>query len=321
MPYQPDFLKTPVPLPAIKGRLSREIAPLLNGSGHVLDYKHHSVVVNKRRGFAFYSASNINGKTWKKIERSGSFKKDKKIAVEHQWGNELYDAIKGTSGRPNDFEEGHLTSFQEVLWGTSAEIKKAAADTFYFPNCVPQHERVNSGLWRSLEQYVLKKETVDHELKVSVFTGPVLSDKDPYYIQKVNDKLIQVPCAFWKVIYYNNSKGLNAVGFMMAHKQLLLDDGTVTYGKSTVRGAHAAATPEQENYFMDYDNSKVYQVKVEFIQQESQLQFMLNNVTLPFQQETKRDLLYKRIDVSRTRGATRTTTRTDLDYDIQGISL
>jgi endonuclease G, mitochondrial len=321
MPYQENFLTTPVPLPVISGPLIKHIAPLLNGSGHVLHYKHHSVVVNKKRGLAFYSASNINGKTWKKIDRSGSFKKDKKIAPDHQWGDELYDAIKGTSGRPNDFEEGHLTSFQEVLWGTAAEIKKAAADTFYFPNCVPQHERVNSGLWRSLEQYVLKKETVDNELKVSVFTGPVLSDKDPYYIQKINGTLIQIPCAFWKVIYYNNSKGLNAVGFMMAHKKLLLDDGTVTYGKSTVRGLRAPVAADQENYFMDYDNSKIYQVKVEFIQKETDLKFMLNNVTLPFTEETKRDLLYKRIDVSRTRGAARATTGGDLDYDIQGISL
>ena len=208
MAYNPNFINgMPVKLPAIPARQRKYIAPLLNGKGHLINYTHHSVVMNKKRRFAFFSASNISGKDWKILDRKGSFKKDTRaIAANYQLGDELYSAIQAKGFRPNDFEQGHLTSFQEILWGkTIAERKKAASDTFYFTNCVPQHERVNSGLWRSLEQYVLKTQTVAHDLKVTVITGPVLSDNDPFYIQRINGEYIKIPCVFWKVIYYPQS--------------------------------------------------------------------------------------------------------------------
>ncbi len=265
MGYDKNFITgKPLTLPEIKGTLKNKIAPLLHSTGHVIDYSHHSVVMNKERKFAFYAASNINRKKWKAITRKGNFKKDDTaVSPDHQLGNELYDAIVAKGLRPNDFEQGHLTSFQEVLWGSAAEKKKAANDTFYFTNCVPQHERVNSGLWRSLEQYILKSETVQHGLKVNVITGPVHSNKDPYYIEKINGAFIKIPCLFWKVIYYPNNNGLNAVGFMMSHKQLLLQDGTVTFNKGKVK--EMMMPKPAEDVFMDFNYNNVYQVKVAFI--------------------------------------------------------
>jgi endonuclease G len=323
MAYEETFIDgTIVPLPKIPANRHDELAKLSNGSGHVIDYLRHSVVMNKKRRLAFYSASNILGTQWKKIERTGDFKKDiNAIAASHQLGEELYDNIQATSARPNDFEQGHLTSFQEVLWGkTDKERKKAAADTFFYTNCVPQHERVNSGLWRSLEQYILKTETVQHGLKVSVITGPLLSDKDPFYIEKVDGSFIQIPCVFWKVIYYPNNHGLNAVGFMMSHKNLIIDEGTATFDKGAVRTA--ALRREAEDFFNDYKHDSVYQVKVEFIQRETGLEFMLDNVRLPFQQETKRDVLYKRIEVARALRNMRAPMKTGaLDFQLQNIIL
>jgi len=287
----------------------------------VIDYLRHSVVMNKRRRLAFYSASNIDGNQWKKIDRSGDFKKhDAVIDPKFQLGRELYDAISGTASRPNDFEQGHLTSFQEVLWGfDDEERKQAAADTFFYTNCVPQHERVNSGLWRSLEQYILKTETVQHGLKVSVITGPLLSGKDPWYIEKVEGKFVQIPSVFWKVIYYPNANGLNAVGFMMSHKQLILRDGTVTFDKEAVLAGRARA--QAEDFFMDYKYDSIYQVKVEFIQQETGLGFMLDNVLLPFHEDAKRDIIYKRIEVARTATARPSLAQADLDYKLEGLVL
>src|SRR5678816_1980862 len=109
MPYNKDFIpgKT-VELPTIPSPLRNDIAPLLNGTGHVIDYAHHSVVLNKKRKFAFYSASNIDGKSWKAIIRKGDFAKDQTaVSPDHQLGQELYDAIKAKGLRPNDFEQGH----------------------------------------------------------------------------------------------------------------------------------------------------------------------------------------------------------------------
>jgi endonuclease G len=322
MPYDKNFITgKPVDLPAIKGKLKSKIAPLLNGSGHVIDYLHHSVVINKERKFAFYAASNINGQSWEAIERKGIFKKDENAILPiYQLGKELYDAIRAKGFSPNDFEQGHLASFQEVLWGTAAERKKAAADTFYYTNCVPQHERVNSGLWRSLEQYVLKTETVKHGLKVNVLTGPLLLNNDPYYIEKVNGEYVKIPCVFWKIIYYPNDSGLNAVGFMMSHKQLLLKDGTVTYDKGKVKESKIKEVTE--DLFMDYKYDDVYQVKVEFIQEQTGLRFMLKNVNLPYQSDVKKDLLYKRIEVMRAEGVTiKSFAKQELDYMLSGITL
>jgi endonuclease G len=322
MPYNKNFIpgKT-VELPTIPARLKNKVAPLLNGTGHVIDYLHHSVVINKERKLAFFAASNINGKSWEAIERKGSFKKDEKaILLNYQLGKELYDAIRGNGFSPNDFEQGHLASFQEVLWGTAAERKKAAADTFYYTNCVPQHERINSGLWRSLEQYVLKTETLQHGLKVNVLTGPLLLKNDPYYIEKVNGEYVKIPCVFWKIIYYPNNNGLNAVGFMMSHKQLLLKDGTVTYDKGKVKESRIKEVTE--DLFMDYKYDDVYQVKVEFIQQQTGLRFMLKNVHLPYQSDEKKELLYKRIEVMRAEVLTiKSFAKQELDYMLSGITL
>jgi len=323
MPYNVNFISgLPVKLPTIPRNRKNEIAPLLNEKGYVIDYLHHSVVMNKKRKFAFFTASNISGKEWKNMERKGNFKKDT-IAIDpaFQYGNELYKAIKSKGLRSNDFEQGHLTSFQEVIWGGTEERKKAAGDTFYYTNCVPQHERVNSGLWRSLEQYILKTQTINHDLRVSVITGPVLSDNDPYYIKTINGQYVKIPCAFWKVVYYPNQNGLNAVGFMMSHTNLLLQDGTVSFEKRSVRSM--APAPSPEDFFMDYKYDSVYQVRVEFIQQKTGLLFMLNNVHLPYQVSTKKDVLYKRIEVP---AASRSIIggqpgSSPLDYHLEGITL
>ncbi len=322
MPFDKHFIPgKKVELPAVAGKLKDQLAPLIDKSGHVIDYTHHSVVLNKKRKFAFYAASNIDGTSWKAVKRTGNFVKDERsVLPEYQLGNELYNAIRAKGNKPNDFEEGHLTSYQEVLWGQAPEKKQAANDTFYFTNCVPQHERLNSGLWRSLEQYVLKTETVAHGMRVSVITGPLLSDKDPWFIEKINGEYIQIPCSFWKVIYYPNGNGLNAAGFMMSHKQLLLQEGTVTYDKGGVKAAENLAV--DEGLFMDYKYDSVYQVKVEFIQQETGLKFMLDNVKLPYTKNEKNDVLFKRIEVMRNEtGMTEGILGQGLDYSLEGITL
>lgn len=322
MAYDVHFITGyPIALPRVPANKQDEIAPLLNGKGYIIDYLHHSVVMNKKRKFAFFTASNISGKDWKNMERKGSFKKDtRSISASYQFGNELYDAIKANGIRHNDFEQGHLTSFQEVIWGKPEERVKAAGDTFYFTNCVPQHERVNSGLWRSLEQYILKTQTVGHELKVTVLTGPLLSDNDPYFIKKVNGELVKIPCVFWKVVYYPNDRGLNAVGFMMSQTDLLLHDKTVVFSKAGVRSMMAPST--QDDLFMNYKYDSVYQVRVEFIQEITGLSFMLSKVRLPYQVKTHSNLIYKKIEVppGRSRSGGMPGTHPP-DFQLEGITL
>lgn len=321
MAYQTNFINgKPVALPTLPPKKRRDRAPLLNGSGFTIPYRHHSIVMNRKRKFAFFSASNISGKEWRTISRKGVFKKDlHAIDGHYQFGNELYNAIKGSGLRPNDFEQGHLTSFQEVLWGrTAAERRQAADNTFFFTNCVPQHARLNTGLWRSLEQYILRTETVQHGLKVSVITGPVLSDNDPYYIKKINGQPVKIPCVFWKVVYYANKRGLNAVGFMMSHTQLLLQDGTITFQVPGTK--KPAITAPRDDLFMNFKYDAVYQVSVAFIQEKTGLHFMLKHVHLPYQQSVKTAVLYKRIQIQPAAAFT-ASMPAPLDYKLTRIAL
>ena len=153
-----------------------------------------------------------------------------------------------------------------------------------------------------------------------MITGPLFSDKDPYYIEKINDDFVRIPCVFWKVVYYPNANGLNAAGFMMSHKQLLIQDGTVTYNRGVFSAPHMKKAAE--DFFNDYDYRSVYQVKVEFIQEQTGLKFMLHNVSLPYQAGDKKEIIYKRIEVERKKaaGARRFASR-QLDYRIDGITL
>jgi endonuclease G len=318
MPYKSDFIDGfTIELPKILQH--QDIAPLRSGHGHVIHYHHHSVTMNKKRKQAFFSASNIDGSTWEPIERGGSFTKDtQNLDPRFQLGDELYKAIAAGKGRKNDFDEGHLTSFQEVLWGNDTEKQQAGNDTFFFTNCVPQHALLNRGAWKSLEQYITRKGSDEQDARVSVFTGPVLSSNDPFFIKKVNDEFIRIPVAFWKVIYYHHHHHLNAVGFMMSHKELLLDEGTVTYDKEEVQERKGI---EEEDIFMEFPKASTYQVKVELIQQITRLGFDLAGVSLPYKTDSPREIVYKRIEVERKKGIEDISTEESLDFELKGLTI
>lgn len=292
MPYNPTFISgVRIPLPDVTICQVSPASPL--------HYHHHSIVMNPERRLAYFSASNIDGRSWQPIERKGGFKKDIKIEAAFQLGEELYDLIAGGNGKKNDFDEGHLTSFQEVLWGEESESQLAGADTFFYTNCVPQHRSLNRGAWRSLEQYMIKKGADPNELKITVMTGPVLHNKDPFFIHIVDGDFVRVPCAFWKVIYYKTVNGLQAVGFMMSHRNLLLEDETITFRKGDVsdRGEE-----ETEDAFMMFPRATTYQVSIDFIEKMTGIKFFNQEVCFPFQQQGSRELILKRIEVAIPRG-------------------
>ena len=56
MAYNVNFIRgLPIQLPRVAKNKKNEIAPLLNGKGFIINYLHHSIVMNKKRKFAFYS--------------------------------------------------------------------------------------------------------------------------------------------------------------------------------------------------------------------------------------------------------------------------
>src|SRR5262249_42026236 len=89
----------------------------------------------------------------------------------------------------------------------------------HYTNCAPQHEDLNQRDWVNLEDYVLGNAKT-HNLKVSVFTGPIFGDKDQLY-----RGLVRLPQAFWKIAAIVNSetKKLSVTGYILCQGSLIKD--------------------------------------------------------------------------------------------------
>lgn len=205
--YNPKFLAGfDVPLPRL-GDLAASAAKVRPGSAgenpFELKYTHFSVVMNARRKLAFFTACNIDGKSWIAIDRdsgepaeaaeaSEKWFDDPRISGAAQTTQDLYD-----EQRPKRlFDRGHLVRRQDPSWGTAARAKRANADTFHFTNCAPQASTFNqrAKFWQGIEQYVLEDNAVADADRVSVFTGPVFGPDDPVY------RDVRVPRQFWKIV-------------------------------------------------------------------------------------------------------------------------
>ncbi|MER3497855.1 MAG: hypothetical protein C4308_04085 [Chitinophagaceae bacterium] len=153
-----------------------------------------------------------------KTRRANEFNPDPRVKENFQLNNSFYDLEKGFT----EFEIGHMASNDEMSWGETEDTTQLSAyESFHFPNSVPQAERLNSVLWRSLEQYIIKEGGSAVNKRISVFTGPVLNKKEPVY---KNDKTFQVPLLFWKVIVFQWKDQIWSTGFIMSHEKRLRDD-------------------------------------------------------------------------------------------------
>lgn len=236
---------------------------------YFLDYHNYSLLHNPQRYFPYYTAANIDGNLFKKISRkelfSGggdSWKKDKRIPSECQLGTELYSAVK------SDFDKGHLTKREDVQWGETEEVaREAAVSTFYFTNAMPQVDRLNRGIWRKIEDYILHQEVVEQQRKITLFTGPVFQEHDPEFVTEVKGDSIQLPYLFWKVVYYLKEGELHRTAFLTSQLGLLKKRRIV---KPTVRGGPVIA---QKDAFLNFKDAETYQVSVGLIEKLGGLTF------------------------------------------------
>jgi endonuclease G len=214
--YDPQFLgggAYEVPLPA----LSEELVPLaaVNSQAtsdprYILPYHHFSVVLNKERRLAFFTAVNIDGASGMRLRRAADrWYFDPRVAQDQQTGEQVYD--------DNPLDRGHLVRRLDPAWGPTVTAKTANDDTFHFTNCTPQHHDFNAGqtLWAGLEDYIL--DNADNlRFRVTVFTGPVFAADDDQY------RGIQLPRQFWKVVAMVKQSGdLSATAYLLSQDQLI----------------------------------------------------------------------------------------------------
>jgi endonuclease G len=212
--YDPAFLDIPVALPTLTDEQRRNAAvSTVAKPGEdptVLPYTHFSLVLNRARQLAYYTAVNIDGNQIVEIKRTADrWFFDPRIAQSEQIGEELYQR--------NALDRGHLVRRLDPVWGSDSS--RANDDTFHFTNCSPQHERFNQGkdLWQGLENYILTNADL-LDRKMTVFTGPITDDSDPLY------KGVRLPLAFWKIIAYCRSDGALATAAYVLEQGALVQE-------------------------------------------------------------------------------------------------
>lgn len=249
--YDEKFISTQtVPLPNLSTKQNNDL--VLDDKGNkVIKYINYSLQQSASHKFPFYTATNIDGIQFKKVPRKDNWRKDSRLSKEFQLGKELYSAPK------SDFDKGHMTKREDVQWGVTPGIALSAADsTFYYTNAVPQHKDLNRDIWRSVEDYILHTETKQNELRICVFTGPVLSSSNPYFVTPINNKQIQIPSLFWKVVVFQKGDGnLYRVGFMISQNTLLQKNHIIEQLES------------DDELFMQFKDADTYQVNISLIEE------------------------------------------------------
>lgn len=234
--YDDGFLTKPVPLPRLGAAADRD-AFIFEGK-KLIPYTHFSVCLSKSRRMARYVAWNIDGA---RIVRTGrdDFKLDPRIPAARQLGEGIY--------ADNKLDRGHIARRADLVWGTIEEARQANADSSFFPNIAPQHERYNQsgrkGLWGSLENLILEQVDVE-DVRMSVLGGPLFADDDPSY------RGARIPREYWKLVAYVADGALRTAAFVLSQSNLLTDLEAI-----------------------DLDPFKLYQVRVTDLEQRTGLTF------------------------------------------------
>jgi endonuclease G len=201
LPVLPDKL---VPLASTNSLAKKE-------PKYLLPYHHFTVVQNKERKLAFFTAVNIDGKLQQKPRRlDDRWFFDPRLPREEQTGEDVYEK--------NPLDLGHLVRRLDPAWGSTKQTAKLANDdTFHFTNCTPQHKDFNRNKtsWAGLEDYILRNAANLH-FKVNVFTGPVLAKDDDVYDG------VQLPRQFWKVVtMVKTDRSLSATAYLLSQEHLI----------------------------------------------------------------------------------------------------
>jgi endonuclease G, mitochondrial len=226
--YDERFLGVRVPMPKV---VDRKIVSKLDDGAYRIPYEHFTVVMNKMRRLALFTASNVDANPARKTPEPGrdysragltgllddndreKWFTDPRIPAAHQLPNVFFDKDRTA------FDKGHIVRREDVAWGsTYDELRRANGDTFHVTNCSPQIESFNrsasGGLWGKLENLVLKQAKTE---RYSLFAGPVFR-KDDHLFLGVDDAgptRVPIPRQFWKIVVARTDNELQTFAFIL----------------------------------------------------------------------------------------------------------
>lgn len=243
---------------------ARKLLPKVEGNTKgILNYTNLSVLYNSQRKLPFFAAYNIDGSVKKAVKRTG-FKPDPRIDQQIQLSQKgFYDLRTDIT----EFEIGHMAANNEMAWGSDAQFQ--SYQTFHFPNSAPQAENLNTGIWKTLEAYIIAEAAnIQDNKRICVFTGPLLRENDPLYAK---DEDFKIPLLFFKIIVFATTKGLFSTGFLMSHEQRMIELGMLAKS-GLVRGMREISR-KAEPAFTDFKYKHVFQVNINYLEEQTGLNF------------------------------------------------
>lgn len=259
--------KTVISLNVLNSEHKKALPKVDGNPQKLLHYTDLSVWYNKHRKVPFVAAYNVDGANQEEVKRASAFKPDPRIDAKYQLGYTFYDLITEFT----EFEIGHMASHNEMSWGSDKKLK--ALQTFHFTNSVPQVERLNSGLWGKLENYVVKEVADTKNKKISVFTGPMLREDNPPY---AFDKSFKVPLFFYKIIVFSSGNKLYSTAFVMSQYRRAIELNLIE--KKTQLLPKARTFRARKEPFTDYQHKEVFQVNIDLVENYTGLNFKWNAV-------------------------------------------
>lgn len=245
--YDPAFLGKgfAVPLPrVVSNKFGKPLT--VRNKNHELKYWNNSIVMNKTRRLAFFSAANVDpgrfqgkrdadGDKWYLDTRVAEIDKNAQVGTEFYKKQRQFEADRTSS----PFDQGHLTSREHLQWGDNdKEAKRNGDDSYHYTNCAPQHWQFNenkkaNGLWFRLEQTAINN--LGNGTRLCTISGPVFDAPlcKPGYDGKLRLDLkgkrvqdgsfggVNIPKLFFKIIAYRVEKKLRSKAFVVTQEDLL----------------------------------------------------------------------------------------------------
>ncbi|NER99628.1 MAG: DNA/RNA non-specific endonuclease [Symploca sp. SIO1B1] len=152
-------------------------------------------------------------------------------------------AVKPTDYRGSGYHRGHMAP--------SADRTKSVEDnsaTFLMTNIIPQHEKNNVGVWKTLEAH--SRELVEQGKELYIIAGGLNSKTT------IGSAQIKVPEFTWKVIVVLDTPGIGLNG--------------ITRDTKTI----AVMIPNSEE--VDNKNWEDYQVSIDYVEEKTKYNFLSN---------------------------------------------
>jgi endonuclease G, mitochondrial len=244
--FRTDFLGDNfiVPLPRVARPKASQVLKV--GSSYIWKYWTYSVVMNKQRGLAFFSAANVDienfkgkrdsdGDRWFVDTRISERFPDVQVDQSFYKKQKTFEADRSL----NPFDQGHLTRRKDAQWGESSRTaKRNGDDSYHYTNCAPQHWQFNQnsavdGIWFRLEEAAVSQLTGVKRICVingPIFDAPLASPADGGRLRpnlrgrRVKDGIfgeLKIPKQFFKVIAYVSEGDLTARAFVVSQESLL----------------------------------------------------------------------------------------------------